>query len=120
MLDQLCALLPIYQCNYYFFKYIFIDFLQGGRKRDRALETSMREKHQSAASCTPPTGNRACNQGTCPRPKLNPGPFSPRPNDLSTEPNRSGLNANYSGVGSVRPLDHIRPTKSFVLALPRH
>ncbi|KAK1346902.1 hypothetical protein QTO34_000762 [Cnephaeus nilssonii] len=28
-----------------------------GRERDRELETSMREKHQSAASCTPPTGD---------------------------------------------------------------
>ncbi|KAK1334102.1 hypothetical protein QTO34_005102 [Cnephaeus nilssonii] len=28
-----------------------------GRERDRELETSMREKHRSAASCTPPTGD---------------------------------------------------------------
>nr|KAF6267009.1 hypothetical protein mMyoMyo1_011845 [Myotis myotis] len=35
----------------------FIDFLQRGRERDRELETSMREEHQSAASCTPPTGD---------------------------------------------------------------
>nr|KAF6349007.1 hypothetical protein mMyoMyo1_011597 [Myotis myotis] len=35
----------------------FIDFLQGGRERDRELETLMREKHQLAASCTPPTGD---------------------------------------------------------------
>ena len=33
----------------------FIDFSQRGRKRDRELETSMREKHRSVASCTPPT-----------------------------------------------------------------
>ncbi|KAK1332128.1 hypothetical protein QTO34_007814 [Cnephaeus nilssonii] len=38
-----------------FLKNIFIDFLQRGRERDRELETSMREKHRSAASCTPPT-----------------------------------------------------------------
>ncbi|KAK1327790.1 hypothetical protein QTO34_012698 [Cnephaeus nilssonii] len=38
------------------FKY-FIDFLQRGRERDRELETLMIEKHQSAASCTPPTGD---------------------------------------------------------------
>ncbi|KAK1331939.1 hypothetical protein QTO34_007616 [Cnephaeus nilssonii] len=30
---------------------------QRGRERDRELETSMREKHRSAASCTPPTGD---------------------------------------------------------------
>ncbi|XP_054581044.1 uncharacterized protein LOC129151151 [Eptesicus fuscus] len=28
-----------------------------GRERDKELETSMREKHRSAASCTPPTGD---------------------------------------------------------------
>nr|KAF6267199.1 hypothetical protein mMyoMyo1_011825 [Myotis myotis] len=33
----------------------FIDFLQRGRERDRELETSMREKHRSAASFTLPT-----------------------------------------------------------------
>ncbi|KAK1341981.1 hypothetical protein QTO34_016733, partial [Cnephaeus nilssonii] len=31
--------------------------IRRGRERDRELETSMREKHQSAASCTPPTGD---------------------------------------------------------------
>ena len=38
-------------------KIYFIDFLQRGGERDRELETSMREKHQPAASCTPPTGD---------------------------------------------------------------
>nr|KAF6289958.1 hypothetical protein mPipKuh1_009790 [Pipistrellus kuhlii] len=38
-------------------KIYFIDFLQRGRERDRELETSMREKHRTAASCTPPTGD---------------------------------------------------------------
>ncbi len=44
----------------YLFIYLFlylIDFLQRGRERDRELETPMREKHRSAASCTPPTGD---------------------------------------------------------------
>ena len=35
----------------------FIYFLQRERERNRELETSMREKHQSAASCTPPPGD---------------------------------------------------------------
>nr|KAF6326377.1 hypothetical protein mPipKuh1_008378 [Pipistrellus kuhlii] len=39
----------------FFFNIYFIDFLQKGRERDRELETSMREKHRPAASCTPPT-----------------------------------------------------------------
>nr|KAF6285914.1 hypothetical protein mMyoMyo1_009473 [Myotis myotis] len=41
----------------FFLKIYFIDSLQRGRKRDRKLETLMREKHRSAASCTPPTGD---------------------------------------------------------------
>nr|KAF6353600.1 hypothetical protein mPipKuh1_010513 [Pipistrellus kuhlii] len=39
------------------FKIYFIDFVQRGRERDRELETSMRESHRLAASCTPPTGD---------------------------------------------------------------
>ncbi|CAK6436081.1 unnamed protein product [Pipistrellus nathusii] len=39
------------------FIYLFIFLLQRGREKDRELKTSMREKHQSAASCTLPTGD---------------------------------------------------------------
>nr|KAF6378836.1 hypothetical protein mMyoMyo1_009732 [Myotis myotis] len=37
----------------------FTDYFKRGRKRerDRELETSMREKYRSAASCTSPTGD---------------------------------------------------------------
>ena len=38
------------------FKIHFIEFLQR-RREDRELETSMREKHRPAASCTPPSGD---------------------------------------------------------------
>ena len=40
----------------FFFIYILLFFLQE-EERGIELETSMREKHQSAASCTPPTGD---------------------------------------------------------------
>ena len=40
----------------------FIGFLQRGRERDRELETSMREKYRSAASCTPPIENVPANK----------------------------------------------------------
>ncbi|CAK6450188.1 unnamed protein product [Pipistrellus nathusii] len=41
-----------------FFKNIFYSFFtERKRERDRELETSMREKHRSAASCTSPTGD---------------------------------------------------------------
>nr|KAF6343082.1 hypothetical protein mPipKuh1_010790 [Pipistrellus kuhlii] len=44
---------------YFLFIYfnIFYYFLQRGREKDRELETLMREKHQSAASCALPTGD---------------------------------------------------------------
>ena len=69
-------------------KYFLFYFLQRGREWDRELETSMRENHRSAASCTPYWGY-ARNQGTCPCPESNPGPFCPQANALSTEPNWS-------------------------------
>nr|KAF6355354.1 hypothetical protein mMyoMyo1_011516 [Myotis myotis] len=47
----------LFICFLVFLKIYFIDFLQRGRERDRELETSMREKHRSAASCTSPTGD---------------------------------------------------------------
>nr|KAF6355291.1 hypothetical protein mMyoMyo1_011462 [Myotis myotis] len=47
---------------FYFLKIYFIDFLQRGRERERESETSMREKHRSAASCTSPTGDMPATQ----------------------------------------------------------
>nr|KAF6374426.1 hypothetical protein mPipKuh1_009645 [Pipistrellus kuhlii] len=45
-------------CLHFFLKkYILLIFIQRGRERDRELETLMRESHQSAAPCTPPTGD---------------------------------------------------------------
>ena len=35
----------------------FIEFLQSGRERDRDLDTSIKEIHRSAASCTTPNGD---------------------------------------------------------------
>nr|KAF6379002.1 hypothetical protein mMyoMyo1_009872 [Myotis myotis] len=53
------TLYPLSQTGFghFFFKIYFIDLLQRGRERDREYETSMREKHRSAASCTSPTGD---------------------------------------------------------------
>ena len=47
----------------------------------------MRESRISCLLHTPYWGC-ACNQGTCPWPELNLGPFSPQTDALSTEPNR--------------------------------
>ena len=75
-----------------FLKIYFIDFSQRGRKRDRELETLMREKHRSAASCTPPTGDvPTTNEYAFDWKELNPGPFSMQSDALSTEPNQLRL-----------------------------
>ncbi|EPQ13455.1 Kinetochore-associated protein 1 [Myotis brandtii] len=62
---------------FFFFLIYFIDFLQRGRERDREPETSMREKHRSAASCTSPTGDVPATQGTgnCAISKWEPDPL---------------------------------------------
>nr|KAF6358533.1 hypothetical protein mPipKuh1_010355 [Pipistrellus kuhlii] len=54
---QCVFLLLLFSFLSFSFIIYFIDFLQRGRQRDRELETSMRENHPSAASCTPPTGD---------------------------------------------------------------
>jgi hypothetical protein len=47
-----------------FFKYIFIDFREEGRRRE--TETSMmKENHHSAVSYMPRTRGQACNPGMC-------------------------------------------------------
>nr|KAF6276410.1 hypothetical protein mPipKuh1_010536 [Pipistrellus kuhlii] len=58
----ICFWMPsgVWEATFYFillFLIYFIEFLQRGRERDRKLETSMRENHRSAASCTPRTGD---------------------------------------------------------------
>ena len=76
--------------SFFLKKIYFIAFLQRGRERDRELETSMREDHRSAASCTPPTGEVPATKVHA-RPESNPGPFSQQADAPSTEPNRSRL-----------------------------
>nr|KAF6279900.1 hypothetical protein mMyoMyo1_010155 [Myotis myotis] len=53
-----------YMCVLFcFLKYILLIILQRRRERDRELETSMREKHRSAASRTLPTGDVPATKG---------------------------------------------------------
>ena len=72
-----------------FFKrrfYLFI-FRQRGREGEREGE-----KHPCVlASCTPLTGDLACNPGTCPDWELNRWPFGLQAHTQSTEPHHPGL-----------------------------
>nr|KAF6374274.1 hypothetical protein mPipKuh1_009497 [Pipistrellus kuhlii] len=71
-----------------FFKKIYFVFLQKGRESYKELETSMREKHRSAASCTPPLGMYVLATKVL---ESNLGLFSLQADALSTEPNQFRL-----------------------------
>ena len=59
-----------------------------GKKRN----SNVLEKHRSVASCTPPTGDLACNPGMCPDRELNQRPFGLQASSQSTEAHQPGLN----------------------------
>ena len=49
------------------------------------------EKHQCVvASCTPPTGDLACNPGMCPHWELNQPPFGSQASAQSAKPHQPG------------------------------
>ena len=62
--------------------YLFPERGEGREKRE--------EKHQSVASCTPPTGDVAHNPGMCPDWELNERPFGSQAGSQSTEPDQPG------------------------------
>ena len=60
-------------------------FLQKGQEREE-------EKHSCVvASCTPPTGDLACNPGMCPDRESNWQPFGSQASAQPTEPHQPGL-----------------------------
>ena len=74
---------------YFFFKKRFYLFIVRERRRERGRDG---EKHQCAvASCTPPTGDLACNPGMCPDWELNRQPLGSQASAQSTEPHQPGL-----------------------------
>ena len=55
------------------------------------------EKHQCVvASCTPLTGDLACNPGTCPNWESNRRPFGSQDGTQSTEPHEPGLSFDFA------------------------
>ena len=55
----------------------------------------MGEKHHSVASQAPPTGDLACNPGTCPVWELKWQPFGSQSGVQSTKPHQTGLFSLY-------------------------
>ena len=76
----------------FFFKDFYL-FLERGEEREKERERniSVREKHQSVASCMCLTEDRSCNPGMRPEGKSNRLPFSLQNDVQPTEPHWSGL-----------------------------
>ena len=73
-----------WQCCCFFLR--FYSFSERGREGKREGE-----KHQCVvASCTPTTGDLACNPGMCPYWESNQLPFSSQTSAQSTEPHQPG------------------------------
>ena len=52
------------------------------------------------ASCTPPTGDLACNPGMCPDQESNWKPFGSQADAQSTEPHQPDVKNNLKGINS--------------------
>ena len=75
-----------------FFKDFIYLFLEGrGREKERERNIDVREKHPFIASCTPRTGDLACNPGICSDWESNQQPFGLQNYPQSTESHQSGL-----------------------------
>ena len=62
-----------------------------GRGKERERNINVREKHQSVASCMPPTRDLARNPGMCPDWELNQQYFGSQASAHPTEPCQPGL-----------------------------
>ena len=69
--------------------FMYFIFRQRGREGEREGE----KRHCVVASYVPPTGDLACNPGTCPDWESNWQPFCSQAGAQSTEPHQPGLNA---------------------------
>ena len=75
-----------------FKKYILFIFREGeGREKERERNIDVQETYQSVASCMPPSGDLACNPGTCPDWESKQQPFSLQASAQSTEPHQPQL-----------------------------
>ena len=62
-----------------------------GSEKERERNINVQETHRSVDSCTPPTGDLACNPGMCPDRELNRRPFDLQASTQPTEPHQPGL-----------------------------
>ena len=82
---------PHYLYIYCFFKrfYLFSERVEG-REIERKRNFNVREKHQLAAPCMPPTRDLAHNPGMCPDWESNQQPFGSQASTQNTEPHQPG------------------------------
>ena len=64
-----------------------------GREKEKERNISVREIHQSVASCPPSAGDLARNPDMCPDQELNKRPLGSQASAQSTEPHQPGWNA---------------------------
>ena len=76
--------------HFLYYSFLFLKYLFLFRERVREGEREG-EKHQSVASCMPPTGDLACNPGMCLDQESSQQPFSSQAGAQSTEPHQPGL-----------------------------
>ena len=72
--------------HFFYFKH-FIYF----KREEKGKKKRGREHQSMVASHTPPTGDLACNPGTCPDWESNQRPFGLQAGTQSTEPHQPGL-----------------------------
>ena len=72
--------------------FILFYFLERGERKEKERERniSVREKHESVASHTPPAGDMAHNPGMCPDWESNPQPSDLQASTQCTEPHQPG------------------------------
>ena len=87
----MCLFYPGVLPFFFFLRFYLFIFRGEGREGEREENIHVRERHQSAASHTPTTGDLAHNPGMCLDWESNQQPFGSQASAQSTEPHQPGL-----------------------------
>ena len=98
LINSIMVFSPIYQLK--FFKDLFI-FRERYREGERKRDLNVQEIHRSVASCTPPSGDLACNPGMCPDWESNQWPYGSQADTQFTEQHQPGQSTKFSWPENV-------------------
>ena len=95
-----------------FFKGFIYLFLDRGERREKEGE-----KHQLVASCTPPTGDLACNPSMYSDWELNQQPLGPQAGAQATEPHEPGpyFHTPFFSTLSSTPSQHLLSFRTIII-----